>query len=98
MSQKPRKTQKNLSLKEKREIVDLLTSGAWSQRSLAEKFQVSKTTIAKIQKEKDIIVQSFNDLNSERLKTKDSSKYEMINKKTYAIFSECRAKHIPITG
>lgn len=88
---KSRKKSNSLSLLRKKEVLDLLDQGV-SQRQLAKQFEISKTAVLKIDRNRSEIETAWTE-GKIRMTGND-----MINNKVLDFFVKCRATNIRVTG
>lgn len=87
-----------LTIEKKKEIIEKLQKGR-SQRSLASEYEVHHTTISYIKKNRDSILELWNqNCGADRKRKIRDSEHEEINRLTFNFFEACRSKGIPITG
>lgn len=93
------KTRKVLQLQEKVDLLKQSNSGAKVQE-LAKKFDIGKTQVYDILKNKKKIIEHFqNGGNAKRkVMTTRTSKFEVINEQVFDWFTSARSRNIPLSG
>lgn len=98
MSDKKRKPKKFLTLAEKKQVIEEAEKG-YSGRKIALKFEVDRTVVAKILREKErILIEYGQNTNPNRKRNFLSTKHNELNEKVYELFKTCMERNIPVTG
>ena len=97
--QKPKPKRKQLTLAERVKVIQRKKNGD-SIKTLQEAFDVGRTQITVILRDKDLIMQRWEsgEDGSRKVKIDKKSRYQDVNYKLLVFFQETRARNIPLNG
>lgn len=91
-----RRRQKELNLTEKIQLIR--KSGGRSQKSLADEYGVSRSTVQNVLKRKEDLLQAYEDNEPGQKKRRSACRFEKVNDEVWTWFCRMRAANIPISG
>lgn len=91
-----KRCQKELNLEEKIQLIR--KSGGRSQKSLADEFGISRSSVQNVLKKKDALLQAYEDNEPAQKKRRNACRFQDVNDEVWTWFCRMRAANVPISG